>query len=159
MTTLAQFAIKCRRFPSDLQAANVVALRVAAKTVDTSVLAAAEGQRWPAKPNWVKDRVLSTATAIVELRGGFPYMFEGGAVAHTIVPKRLGKRAIANRAKKGIVVANKAALSTPYGPRAMVRSPGFKGREFWFAGIEASRPLVAREYQKALQAGMLKAFG
>lgn len=157
-TTLGEFAVKCQRFPRELTSTNKVALRIAAKTVDESVLAAAKAQRWPAKQNWVKDRILGPETALVDLRGGFAYMFEGGAKPHTITPHTYGKRAIANRARKGITVTNKQALRTPYGPRAVVRSPGFHGRPYWRAGIEAARPLVVREYQKALQAGMLRAF-
>lgn len=137
--TLLEFAAECASFSPVYKATQVVALKAAAEVTQESILDSAARQRWPRKshgmgPLGVTTRILGDA-AEVRGRGGATYAFEYGAKPHVILPRK------------------KKMLRTPYGPRAFVQSPGFKGRHFWSTGVLTAEPKVV----KVIEAGVVNA--
>lgn len=146
--TLLEFAAECASFGPRYKAEQKVTLLAAAQVTKDSIFDAARYRRWPIGksgmgPVEVRSHVTGDSVEI-RGRGGAIYAFEFGAAKHLILPREMtaGRRARRNSAAKGEKLSR--VLKTPYGPRAFVEHPGFKGRPFWDRGIVIAGPKVVR---------------
>lgn len=144
-SSFERFAQKCIvSVPQVIKDVEETGIGAAALLTKKSILSAAEARRWPTKGKRrvsVNYKVAGT-TAIIQ-GTGFSGMFERGAKPHTEPGRR----------KAGHVINIPSV-----GVFAHVSHPGFKGRPFFFEGVEAAAPLVAKEFDKGLQLGLRKVF-
>ena len=157
MTGLLEFADQCGRFGATQKATQVVALKAAAEATKAGITTSAMARGWPTRksgmgPIGFTSRSLGGAVE-VRARGGAAYAFEYGAKRHVIVPRgsSAGPRARRNAAGRGERLSK--VLKTPYGPRAYVEHPGFRGRPYWEPGLRLAEPEVVR----AMEAGVVGA--
>lgn len=132
-----------QKAPVAIKAAERSGTMAAAIAVKHSVLASAASRGWKPAGRWVAIRPLTPNLAEVRLAGARAYWAERGTKEHPIKPRRA--EALGNPAKG-------------FGPVDHVTQRA-KGREFWFAGVAAGRPLINAAYSRSVGAALVRAFG
>jgi hypothetical protein len=159
--TLLDFANECGRYGANHALAQRIALKLAAQATEVGIERSAQSRGWPTKgsgmgPFGFTSRFLGADVAEVKVRGGAAYAFEFGAGRHLIFPSKTRLRRGTRRREPLSYGAR--ALATPYGPKAYVEHPGFRGRPYFTTGLRLAEPAVIKAMEGAVVNAMRRTF-
>lgn len=174
-TTVAGFAAQSARFSRRLPAVTETATKAVGTQAKRDILAAyaragygsmflrnagRRGTGVRMGVSWSAKKLQDDSSLLVRYNG--PAFVDLGSVRKPqgwdVTPRKVGKRAKANAAKRGQQMEARKALTTPFGFRTKVHMKPSKGVHAFREGSQRAQAAAPATYQRAIAAEMAKVF-